>query len=256
MLGSIIGDVVGSTREHDPIKTIDFDLLPPGSRPTDDSVLTVATADAILRGIPYADAYREWALRYPRAGYGGFFKRWMHEPTAGPYNSFGNGSAMRVSPVAWAFHTEADVLREAERSARATHDHPEGIKGAGSVALALFRARTGVAKADVRREVAERFGYDLARTVEEIRPAYRFDVTCQGSVPEAIIAWLDAGDFEGAVRLAVSLGGDADTQAAIAGGLAEATEGGVPPELAQRVLELLPEPMLEVVDAFTAAHGP
>ncbi|HEX8904586.1 MAG TPA: ADP-ribosylglycohydrolase family protein, partial [Longimicrobiaceae bacterium] len=229
MIGAIAGDVIGSVYEQNPAGG-------PGFRPlvaaracfTDDTVLTVATADAILRGGDYAAAYRAWGNRHPRAGYGGAFRSWLTVPGAGPYNSWGNGSAMRVSPVGWAFDSEDEVLREAARSAAVTHDHPEGIKGAQAVALALFLARGGATKEEIRREIAARFGYDLSRTVEGIRPGYGFHVSCMKSVPEALVAFLDSDDAEHAIRLAVSLGGDADTQAAIAGSVAEAFYGGIP----------------------------
>ena len=240
MLGAIAGDVIGSVYERRPVKRTDFPLFAAGSRFTDDTVLTVATMEALLEGGDYEGAYRRWARRYPRAGYGGTFRKWIWDPGMGPYGSFGNGSAMRVSPVGWACSDAAGVLAEAERSAAVTHNHPEGIRGAQAVALAVFLARSGVGREDIRGEIAGRFGYDLRRTVEQIRPGYRFDVTCQGSVPEAIIAFLDSEDTEHAIRLAVSLGGDADTQAAIAGSIAEAFYGGVPAEIAGGVCDRVP----------------
>jgi ADP-ribosylglycohydrolase len=257
MLGAIAGDVIGSPFEHRPEKRPEFrPLLSAASTFTDDTVLTAATAHALLGDGDYSAAYRSFALRYPGAGYGKAFREWMHTPGAGPYNSWGNGSAMRVSPVAWAFDDEEEVLREAARSAAVTHDHAEGIRGAQSVALAVLLARRGAGKEVIRSEIAGRFGYDLARTVEEIRPGYRFDVSCQGSVPEAIVAFLDSGDFEGAVRLAVSLGGDADTQAAVAGSIAEAAYGGVPDGILRRVLERVPGELTAVVRDFRLRHHP
>ena len=254
MIGAIIGDVVGSPYEHRTADTPDFPLLQPASRFTDDTVLTVATAEALLSGEPYDRAYRRWGRRYPRAGYGGTFARWLRTEGAGPYGSWGNGSAMRVSPVGLAFADADRVLAEAERSAAVTHDHPEGIRGAQAAALAVFLARAGRPKAEIRRELAERLGYDLTRTLDEIRPGYAFDVSCQGSVPEALTAFLEAADFEGAVRAAVWLGGDADTQAAIAGAAAAAYDGGVPPDLERAVRRRLPADVLEVLDAFDAAY--
>jgi ADP-ribosylglycohydrolase len=197
VIGAIIGDVIGSVHEHAGTKTTDFPLFVPGSRFTDDTVLTIATADALLTDGDYARAYREWGNRYLRAGYGGAFKRWLRTPGAGPYGSFGNGSAMRVSPVAYAFSSIDEVLAEAKRSAAVTHDHPEGIKGVQATALAVYLARTGVARAEIRAEIVRRFGYDLSRTIEEIRPSYAFDVTCQGSVPEALTAFFETEDLEG-----------------------------------------------------------
>ncbi len=255
MIGAIAGDVIGSVHEHAPTRTTDFPLLQPGSRFTDDTVLTVATAHAILTETPYAEAYRDFGRRYPDSGYGGMFSRWLFSSDPRPYNSWGNGSAMRVSPVGFAFGTEEEVLREAEASAAVTHDHPEGVRGAQATALTVFLARSGAAKAEIRAAISERFGYDLDRTVERIRPGYGFDVSCQRSVPEAIIAFLDSEDVEGAIRLAISLGGDADTQAAIAGGIAEAYHGGVPPEIAGPVRERLPADLLEVVERFRERYS-
>lgn len=254
MLGAIIGDVVASVYEHEPTKRTDFPLFHAHSRFTDDTVLTVATAEALLTDGRYDVAYRRWARRYPHAGFGRAFRRWMARDDAGPYGSWGNGSAMRVSPVAFAFDSIDAVLAEAERSAAVTHDHPEGVRGAQAAALAVYLARTGRDRGEIRRELTARFAYDLGRSVDEIRPTYEFDVSCQGSVPEALIAFLDTADLEGAIRTAVSLGGDADTQAAIAGAAAGAYAGAVPEELAMEVRRRLPADMLEVVDAFVARH--
>ena len=261
MLGALCGDVIGSPFEHHGTKATDFALFSPASRVTDDGVLTCAVADAILRAAESGDPpdYRTsiltYARRHPHAGYGGRFRRWFREPDPQPYGSFGNGSAMRVSPVGWAWDTVDDVLREAERSAAVSHDHPEGITGAQAVALGVLLARTGEENATIRDELTGRFRYDLSRTVGEIRPVYRFDVTCQGSVPEAIVCFLEARDWEDAVRLAVSLGGDADTQACIAGALAEA-RWGVPAVIADAVLGRVPPELARVVEAFRARYGP
>lgn len=254
MLGAIFGDIVGSVYEHASVKSTDFPLLDQQSRFTDDTVLTVATAHAILTGVSYDRAYLDLGRRYPNAGYGGAFREWLRAPDPRPYNSWGNGSAMRVSPIGFAFDSEADVLREAERSAAVTHDHPKGIKGAQATALATYLARTGTTKAAIRARIASDFGYDLNRTVEEIRPGYSFDVSCQASVPESIVAFLDSSGVEDAVRLAISLGGDSDTQASIAGGLAHAFGGGVPAPVAAAVRSHLPDDLLAVVDAFGAAY--
>jgi ADP-ribosylglycohydrolase len=213
-------------------------------------VLTVAVAEALLGGGDYSATIRKRGLRYPRSGYGGMFRRWPAMGRNRPYNSFGNGSAMRVSAVGWLRHSVEEVLAEAERSAEVTHNHPEGIKGAQAVALAIFRARGGASKEAIRAELAERFGYDLERRLEEIRPESRFDETCQGSVPEALIAFLESSDWEDAVRNAVSLGGDTDTQACMAGAVAEAFYGGVPAEIWAEVEQRLPADMVEVVERF------
>jgi ADP-ribosylglycohydrolase len=253
MIGVIAGDVIGSVHEHGLIKSTDFPLLDPLSRFTDDTVLTVATAHAILTGTPYDVAYRDFGRQYPHAGYGGSFYRWLLAEEPRPYGSWGNGSAMRVTPVGLAFDSVDDVLREAERSAAVTHNHIEGIKGAQATALAVFMARSGASKDDIRTDLLQRFGYDLRRTVDQIRPTYQWDVSCQRSVPEAIIAFLDSSDVEDAIRLAVSLGGDADTQAAIAGGIAEAFYKRMPDGMVSAVRERLPPHFINVIDAFRQA---
>jgi len=252
MLGAIAGDIIGSRFEHHPHKSLDFELFTPECRFTDDTVLTCAVADALLHGRPYGEAIRDWFRRYPHAGYGARFIDWGQAEDAGPYQSFGNGSAMRVSPVGWLLDDMPGVLREAQRSAAATHDHPEGIKGAQAVAAAILLARQGEKKTTIKDFVSKNFGYNLNRTLPEIRPGYTFDVTCQGSVPEAILCFLEADDFETAIRNAISLGGDADTQAAIAGSIAEAYFGGVPEVIRKDVLNRLPEEMLAVVEEFLA----
>lgn len=253
MIGVIAGDVVGSVHEHGLMKSTDFPLFDPLSRFTDDTVLTVATAYAILTGTPYDAAYREFGRQYPHAGYGSSFYAWLQEDEGRPYGSWGNGSAMRVAPVGLAFDTVHDVLLEAERSAAVTHNHAEGVKGAQATALAVFMARSGSSKEEIRATVSQRFGYDLQRTVDQIRPGYEWDVSCQQSVPEAIVAFLDSSDVEGAIRLAVSLGGDSDTQAAIAGGIAEAFYKRVPDSMVKAVRERLPPRFIEVIDAFREA---
>ncbi len=250
MFGAIAGDIIGSAYEHRPVNSTDFPLFMPHSRFTDDTVLTVATAHALLTGESYADAYHRFGNLYPRAGYGGTFRRWLRSADKQPYNSWGNGSAMRVSPVGLAAPSAEWALAEAERSAAVTHSHPEGIKGAQAAALAVYLAKTRVPQAQIREQVTAHTGYDLTRTVADIRDGYAFDVSCAGSVPEAIIAFLDAEDAEDAIRLAISLGGDADTQAAIAGGIAEAYWGGLPAEVVERVELTLDDVLLEVVREF------
>lgn len=254
MIGAIAGDLIGSVHEFRPLKTTDFPLFVEESAVTDDTVLTVATAQVLLDGGAYAAAYRRWGLRYPDMGYGSMFRQWLRSADLGPYGSYGNGSAMRVAPIGWAFGTLEEVLEEAERSARATHDHPEGIKGARAVAGSVFLARTGAGRDGIRAFAAS-LGYDLDRTLAEVRPGYRFDESCQGSVPESLLAFLEAEDFEGAVRNAVSLGGDADTMACIAGGVAEGFYGGVPASIRAEVLRRLPVEMGAVATRFEAAFG-
>jgi ADP-ribosylglycohydrolase len=254
VIGAIVGDIVGSAYEHHAVQSRDFPLFTGMSRFTDDTVLTVATAAAILSDGDYATAYHAYGNRYPRAGYGGAFRDWLQSSAPRPYESWGNGSAMRVSPVGWAFETEDEVLREAARSAAVTHSHPEGIKGAQAVALGILFGRQRRPKAEIRRELTQRFGYDLARTVESIRPTYGFDVSCAGSVPEAIVAFVDADDVEDAIRGAIWLGGDADTQAAIAGSLAESWHGGVPAALSEPALARLTDELRTVVEQFRSRY--
>ena len=250
MLGAIAGDLVGSRFEARPVKNKDFDLISPQCRITDDSVLSLAVAQSLMEGIPYADNLKAFYRRYPEAGYGGNFMLWAASGDSDPYYSFGNGSAMRVSPVGWSLETEEEVLREAEKSAAVTHNHPEGIKGAQAVALAVLRARHARDKGAIKDETEERFAYDLSRSLADIRPGYRFDVTCQGSVPQALIAFLEADDFEDAVRNAVSLGGDSDTQACIAGAVAEAFFGGIPESLCKAVFEALDAFQRDILERF------
>ncbi len=250
MLGAIAGDIIGSVFEARPIKTVDFDLFSPRSTFTDDTVLTVAIAWAILENRDYGTAIKAFARRYPGAGYGGAFYQWMQSETNEPYGSWGNGSAMRASPVGFAFDDVETVLSEAAGSAAVTHNHPEGIKGAQATALAVFLARQGRSKSEIRSEITDRFQYDLSRTLDEIRPRYRFDASCQGSAPEAIIAFLASADYEDAVRKAISLGGDSDTQACIAGGVAQAFYRKIPDQIVDGARNRLPEEFIAIVDRF------
>ena len=255
MIGAIAGDIIGSVYEHSPIKTKDFPLFHPQGCFTDDSVLTIAIAKAILDDRNYLKTVWEIGRRYPQAGYGGSFIRWLSANEPKPYNSWGNGSAMRVSPVGFAFDTADTVLQEAARTAEISHNHPEGVKGAQATALAVFLARTTRDKALIRREVGDRFGYDLNRTVEDIRPFYGFDVSCQGTVPEAIIAFLDSDSYEDAVRNAISLGGDSDTLACITGGIAEAYYGPVSPDILNKVEACLTGDLWEITEQFYRKYG-
>jgi ADP-ribosylglycohydrolase len=255
MLGAIAGDVIGSVFERYPIKSTDFPLFSRYSTFTDDTVLTVAIAWSILNKTNYTDALKRFGRKYPNAGYGGSFYRWMFSSDREPYNSWGNGSAMRVSAVGFASSSPDDVLKEAKKSAEVTHNHHEGIKGAQATALAIYLARTGNDKGAIKKEISNRFGYDLDRTVEEIRKTYHFDVSCQGSVPEAIISFLESEDFEDAIRRAISLGGDSDTLACMAGGIAQAYYKNVPPDIASNIRERLPDEFLSVIDEFNERYG-
>ncbi len=250
LLGAIAGDVIGSAYEFHPTKTTRFELFTARSEATDDSILTLAVADAILNKRSYRDCIQEYARAYPDRGYGGFFGQWIHLDDPRPYNSYGNGSAMRVSPVGWAFNSLDQVLREAEASAAVTHNHPEGIKGrrlwrwrSSWLAAGLARQTSAVKPSSVLATI-----YPL--TLDEIRPAYQFDETCQKTVPPALIAFLESLDFEDAIRKAVSLGGDADTLAAITGSIAEAFYGGVPEGIIQQVKLRLPQELWRLVERF------
>jgi ADP-ribosyl-[dinitrogen reductase] hydrolase len=255
ILGAIAGDVIGSVFEWERIKTKSFDLFSPATDFTDDSVMTIACAEVLLHKGEYADAYRRWGNAYPGRGYGGMFARWLMQDETGPYNSFGNGSAMRVSPVGFAFTTLEETLKEAKRSAEVTHNHPEGIKGAQATACAIFLARTGSTKEQIHKTISDRFHYDLTRTVDSIRPAYSFNETCQLTVPEAIIAFLDSTDYEDAIRNAVSLGGDSDTLACITGGIAAAFYRSIPEEIAARTTRLLPKDMIDILQECAQAFS-
>lgn len=253
MLGAIVGDVVGSPFEYDRHReeahSKKFPLVSDRSYVTDDSILTLAVADAIMDSMPQrgakvspekfkaytARSIRRIGLMYPGAGYGIRFSGWLMDDTAKPYNSCGNGSAMRVSPVGWAFDTLEDTEKFAEASAAITHNHPEGIKGAQAVAGAIFLARTGSSKQDIKNYITNRYGYDLSRTLDEIRPEYHHVETCQLTVPEAITAFLESYDFEDAARNAVSLSGDSDTLTAITCSIAEAFYG-IPDDIIDLVL--------------------
>ena len=251
MLGAIAGDIIGPIHEFENLKTKDFLLFDEGVSFTDDTVCTVAVADCILQNGNFARCLKDYGRRYPGRGYGGMFQRWLASESLDPYGSFGNGAAMRVSSVAWLAHSEAEVLDRAARTAAATHDHPRGIAGAQAVALAIWRARAGVAAAAIRSEVGARFGYHLSRSIAAIRPSYGFNETCDGTVPEALISALEASDYEDAVRNAISLGGDADTLACIAGGVAEAAFG-LPEKIATEARCRLDPELLAVVDQVYA----
>ncbi|HOC30640.1 MAG TPA: ADP-ribosylglycohydrolase family protein [Armatimonadota bacterium] len=254
MLGAIAGDMIGAPYEFDSnnIKTTDFPLFlgKKRSKFTDDSVLTVATAEAILTGGDYAGAYVKYFNLYPHAGYGTSFRLACRSGKLTPYDSYGNGSAMRVSPVGWYAETLEQALDEAKRSAEVSHNHPEGIKGAQATAAAIYLARFGKTKDAIRDYIVSQFGYNLSRTLDEIRPDYHHIESCMDTVPEAITAFLESDNFEDAVRKAVSLGGDSDTLTCITGGIAEAFYGGVPDHIGVEVWNRLDETLAKVVREF------
>ena len=260
MIGAILGDIIGSPYEFDcGDKTKEFPLFSRNSTITDDTVMTIAVADAFL-GAPDDDAeirYRlikamqRYGKRYPRAGYGLRFNRWLRSRHPEPYNSWGNGSAMRVSSVGWLYNDLEQVRRMARLSAEVTHNHPEGIKGAEATAAAIYLARTGSGKEEIKAYIEEHFQYDLSRTCDEIRPGYHHVESCQETVPEALTAFLEGENFEDVIRTAVSLGGDCDTLTCIAGSVAEAFYG-VPEELKAECRIRLPKDLLEVLERFRA----
>lgn len=255
MLGAIAGDIIGSIYEADNVRSPDFEpLFGPLCHPTDDSVLTCAVAEWLLSGAgeDLPDLLKSWFRRYPLAGYGMTFIRWAGSSNRSPYNSWGNGSAMRVSPVGHAFDSLAETLEFSKGSAEVTHNHLEGIKGAQAVAGAIFLARTTRAKDDIRSFIETEIGYDISRSVDQIRETYSFDVSCQGSVPQAITAFLESSSWENAVRKAVSLGGDSDTIACIAGGIAAAFYGGVSKQIREDVMCRVSPDMLSVLKEFAA----
>ena len=257
MYGAILGDIIGSPYEFDQGgKTKDFPLFSEYSRFTDDTVMTVAVADALTGAAGASDeeikkrlveSMRCWGRKYPGAGYGGMFSRWLRSPEPQPYGSFGNGSAMRVSPAGWLYGTLDETLRFAGLSAEVTHNHLEGIKGAAATAAAIFLARSGSSKEEIKEYVTREFGYDLSRTCDEIRPRYYHQESCQKTVPEAITAFLEGMSFEDVIRTAVSLGGDCDTLTCIAGSIAEAFYG-VPEDLKEECRRRVPEEFVSVIE--------
>ena len=252
MIGAIAGDIIGSIYELNNIKTKEFPLFSPDCRFTDDTVLTIAVADVLLNGSSYTERFKDYCRRYPYAGYGTNFRNWALSNQTEPYNSWGNGSAMRVSPIGFALEDLNFVLAEAKRSAEVTHNHPEGIKGAQATAAAIFLARTEKSKKHIKSYIENTFGYDLSFSLDQIRPNYQlqFDVSCQGSVPQAIVAFLESTDFADAIRNAISIGGDSDTIACIAGGIAQAFYGGVPEEIAQQASNILDKPLRQMTEGF------
>ena len=256
MLGAIIGDIVGSVYEFSNIKTKDFPLFSKKSVFTDDTVMTAAVAEGLLNGgrvHNYVDAMKRLGREHPKAKYGQMFFIWLFANDSKPYNSWGNGSAMRVSPVGWLFNSLEITEIAAEVSAAVTHNHPEGIKGAQATAASIFLAKNGKSKDEIKTYIETKYDYNLTRTLDEIRPAYKYDISCQGTVPEAIIAFLESVDFEDAIRNAISLGGDSDTLAAITGSIAEAAYG-VPDEIRNRAISLLDLPLSDVYDRWQNKH--
>lgn len=258
MLGAIIGDVVGSLYEFSSEKTKEFELLTPSCRLTDDSMMTIAVGCACVSAdisdkddfqLTLCRLMREIGNMYPNAGYGAGFYCWLMDESAGPYNSYGNGSAMRVSPVAWAASTLEEAQTLARWSVEVTHNHEEGIKGAEAIASCIFLARQGKTKDEIK-EYTEKKYYPIDFTLDEIRPKYKFDVTCQGSVPQAIACFLESTDFEDTIRNAVSLGGDCDTIAAMAGAIAEAYYG-IPEKLENAIFDYMDDDIIDYYNTYS-----
>ena len=255
MIGAIAGAVIGSVHEGAGTKTTEFPLFDESCQFTDDTVLTLAVASALLTGTDYIDAFHEFFHAYPQAGYGGSFIGWAVRRCRKPYNSWGNGSAMRVSPVGFAFDSLDEVVAQARMTAEVTHSHPEGIRGAQATAVAILLARMGYDKSGIRKHLECESGYHLSDSLDNIRSDYEFDVSCQGSVPQSIIASLESHDYEGAIRNAISLGGDADTMACIAGGIAEAYDGSVPEHISRQALNRLDTRLQTIAGEFTQKFG-
>jgi ADP-ribosylglycohydrolase len=250
IIGAVIGDVIGSVFEWNNIKTTDFNLFNLKCDYTDDTVLTIAVTDCILNKKDFAKTIWEYGRTYRGRGYGGSFRKWLQEDNLKPYGSFGNGSAMRASAVGFAYNDIDTVLEVAKQTAEVTHNHPEGIKGAQATATAIFLARQGKTKQEIKDYITKTFNYNLDFTLDEIRPTYKFDVTCQDSVPQAIVAFLESSDFESAIRLAISIGGDSDTIACITGGIASAYYKEIPTEIIDFVVDKLPSEYIEIMNKF------
>lgn len=254
MLGAVAGDIIGSSWEGSSCAELPLPLITDGSVLTDDTVCTIAIADALLRDIPFDDALRMWVRRYPGRGYGGAFYTWAHAEAAPAYNSFANGGAMRVSPVALVASSEDEVLSLAEKTACVTHNHPEGIQGAKAIALAIWFARQEMPQQEIRRQIQDRFGYDLRASVQARAENYGFSVLASETVPDALVSALEATSFEGAIRNAIAIGGDSDTIACMAGGIAEALFG-MPKSLAKETQAELPQEMQDVLTQLYSKAG-
>ncbi len=260
ILGAIAGDVIGSVYEFNSTKDYKFNLYDDKMRPTDDTIMTLAVAEWILtdnelRHESLTSLMRIWGRKYPYAGYGGHFFLWLASNDAGPYNSWGNGSAMRVSPVGFAFGTLDETLNAAKISAEVTHNHPEGIKGAQATAAAIYLARTGSTKEDIRKYISGTFGYALDMECADLRPHYSYEISCQESVPQSVRAFIDSTDYESALRETISLGGDADTMGAITGGIACAFYNGVTDGIYDFTMSKLQDDMKDIINEFDTKYA-
>ena len=253
IIGTICGDIIGSTHEFNPIKTKEFPLYQKNSKFTDDTIMTLAIANWLMKNKNsrqiLIDEIKYFGNKYPNAGYGGMFREWLKSENPHAYGSWANGSAMRVSPVAWVGDSLEEVQKLAKLSAEITHNHPDAIKGALATADAIYLSRIDISKEEIKNHIELRYDYDLSRRLEDIRPNYKFDVSCSGSVPEAIICFLESKSFEDTIRNAISLGGDADTQAAIAGGIASAYYD-IPKRIYYKAIHRLDYDLLNVLIDF------
>lgn len=259
MLGAIVGDIIGSAYEFNNTKRKEFHLFTPKSKFTDDTVMTLAVARWLCDDKEHCketlvQRMQELGRRYPTAGYAGSFMRWLYNPEPQPYNSYGNGSAMRVSPVAFYAHSLQEALGLAKISAEVTHNHPEGIKGAQAIASSIYLARHGATKREIKSYVEENFHYDLSQQLDDIRPTYSYDMSCQHTVPQALLAFLEGANFEDVIRSAVSIGGDSDTIAAMAGGIAQAFYV-IPKKLSSYCYALLTPELRGVLNDFEDLLG-
>ena len=252
MLGAIVGDIVGSRFQDENFKSKEFDFITSDCYFTDDTIMTVAITDGLMNGGTSEDfikSMKKFGWLYPDEEYGIMFYNWLHGNTISPYNAWSNGSAMRVSPIGWWYDSLDMTEKAAKISAAVTHNHPEGIKGAQAIAASIFLARTGESKENIKAYISDTYKYDLSRTLDAIRPKYDFDISCRGTVPESIIAFLESNGFEDAIRNAISIGGDCDTIAAMTGGIAQAAYG-IPDSIQQKAISILEPPLLIVINRW------
>ena len=255
MIGAVIGDIIGSRFEFNNHRSEDFTLFTEESKVTDDTILTIATADCLLHNKEYANTYQLYAQKYPNGNYGGMFSKWMYTSEPKPYGSFGNGSGMRVSPVGWFYSNLEDTLKEAEKSAAVTHNHPEGIKGAQSIALAIYLARMGSSKEEIKSAIEFKFNYVLDFQLDSLRKTNKFDETCGVTVPQSIYCFLISNSFEDAIRKAISIGGDSDTIACMTGGIAEAFYKVIPEDILANAQKVIPLEFWKIWEEFRGRVG-
>jgi ADP-ribosylglycohydrolase len=255
MIGTIIGDIIGSRFERNPTKNKKFKLFTPECNYTDDSVMSMATLESITKNVPYSTSYQKWGSEYPNRGYGSAFKEWITQTIPQPYNSWGNGSAMRVSPIGYIYNTEKDVLKQAKLSAECSHNHPEAIKGAQATALAIFMARNNKTKEEIQKRIELLFGYDFSIPISKYKMKYEFDVTCQGSVPQSIQCFLESKNYEDCIRTAIAMGGDSDTMAAISGGIASAYYGEIPAYMMKQAFKVLPDRIWHLIMYYAKKYN-